>query len=385
MTITFFSNFMNHHQLPFCNEMIKLIGDDFKFVATKKIDEDRLTLGYEDMNKKYPFIIRSYENEALAYDLALNSDVVIIGSAPDKYIRKRIKERKLVFRYSERVFKSGFRIKSFLSLVLKRSLLERNNVFLLCSSAYSAFDYNLTGAYIDKAYKWGYFPEVKKYKDINKMINKKTKNSLLWVGRFLDWKHPEVVIEIARKLKNDNLEFSINMIGIGDMYNKIFSLIKEYNLEDNVKLLGSMSASQVRCYMEKSQIFLFTSDRGEGWGAVLNEAMNSACSVIASHKIGSVPYLIKDNKNGLIYEDGNIDDLYNKVKYLLHNDIFSSKLGLDAYNTMITLWNPKVAAERFLELSNNLLINKPFDKYDEGPCSIAFVMKDNWYKNRKEV
>lgn len=385
MTITFFSNYMNHHQLPFCNEMIKLIGDDFKFVATKKIDQDRLALGYEDMNKMYPFIIRSYENETLASDLALNSDVVIIGNAPDKFIKERKKKNKLIFRYSERIFKRGFKLKSYISIFFKRALFEQTNTYLLCASAYACRDYNISGAYINKCFIWGYFPEVKKYKDINKILDKKDKNSLLWVGRFLDWKHPEVVIEIARKLKNDNFDFNINMIGIGDMYSQIVSLVKKYNLEDNVKLLGSMPSSKVRDYMEKSQIFLFTSDKGEGWGAVLNEAMNSGCSVIASHEIGSVPFLVNNNKNGLIYEDGNIEDLYNKVVLLLSNDKFSSKLGLEAYNTMVSLWNPKIAAARLLELSIDLLNNKSFNKYDDGPCSKAFAMKDDWYIKRKDM
>ena len=33
--------------------------------------------------------------------------------------------------------------------------------------------------------------------------------------------------------------------------------------------------------MEQADIYLFTSDRNEGWGAVANEAMNSACAMVA--------------------------------------------------------------------------------------------------------
>lgn len=51
-----------------------------------------------------------------------------------------------------------------------------------------------------------------------------------------------------------------------------------------------MKASEVRSYMEKADIYLFTSDFNEGWGAVLNESMNSGCAVVASHAIGSVPF-----------------------------------------------------------------------------------------------
>ena len=113
MKVTFFSNFLNHHQLPFCLEMQKKLGDNFKFVATEEIPSDRIKLGYDDMNCLYDFVVRSYENEQEAYSLGLKSDVVIIGSAPTKYIEERIKNKKLTFRYSERIHKDGFKIKNY--------------------------------------------------------------------------------------------------------------------------------------------------------------------------------------------------------------------------------------------------------------------------------
>lgn len=97
MKITFFSNFLNHHQLPLCMEFLKLTNNNFTFVATEPIPEDRLKLGYHDMNKKYDFVLTTYDdvsNEVKAMDLALNSDVIIIGSAPEKYVLERIKRKK---------------------------------------------------------------------------------------------------------------------------------------------------------------------------------------------------------------------------------------------------------------------------------------------------
>lgn len=86
MKITFFSNFLNHHQLPFCLEMNKKANVEFRFVATEAIPEERLKLGYENMNSSYDFVIRAYESEEeyqRALALAYESDVVIIGSAPE--------------------------------------------------------------------------------------------------------------------------------------------------------------------------------------------------------------------------------------------------------------------------------------------------------------
>ena len=63
MKVVFISNFINHHQLPFSKEMIKLIGDGYRFIATEPIAQERLDLGYEDMNRKYSFVVCTYDGE----------------------------------------------------------------------------------------------------------------------------------------------------------------------------------------------------------------------------------------------------------------------------------------------------------------------------------
>ena len=62
MKIVFVSNFLNHHQLPVALEMDKLTEHHYTFVATERINQERLSLGYEDMNQSYPWVIRTYES-----------------------------------------------------------------------------------------------------------------------------------------------------------------------------------------------------------------------------------------------------------------------------------------------------------------------------------
>ena len=121
---------------------------------------------------------------------------------------------------------------------------------------------------------------------------------------------------------------------------------------------------------EKANIFLFTSDKQEGWGAVLNESMNSGCAVVASQAIGSVLFLIKHGKNGFIYKGNDINDLYRKVEMLVKNADLRMKLGANAVKTMEELWNPKIAAKRLVEFCENLLKGKIIE-FKEGPCSKA--------------
>ena len=388
MKIVFISNFMNHHQLPFCVAMVQNSEIEYKFIATEPIPEERLQMGYQDMNHAYDFVVCSYDNSERyneALDLCENADVVMFGSAPQHFIKKRLIKGKLTFRYSERIYeiKPPFyqmplrAIKQF----FKNGIYE--NFYLLCASAFTAADFAKTHTFLDKAYKWGYFPEVKKYDNIDGLISNKAKASILWVARLIELKHPEAAIEVAKKLKVNGYRFQLNLIGDGELRELLKKMIVEEELQDCVNLLGSMSPEKVREYMESSQIFIFTSDKKEGWGAVLNESMNSGCAVVASSAIGSVPFLIKDGENGLIYRDGDLDDLYNKVKYLLDNPKKSKCFGEEAYKTLCEEWNAENAANRFICLAKKILAgNKKPNIYDSGVCSKAEIINDkNWWLN----
>ena len=385
MKIVFVSNFLNHHQLPLCKAFIEN-NIEFYFIATTHVPKSRLVLGYADMNHTYDFVICAYENaenHQKALDLCRTADVVITGSAPQIYIKDRLKNKKLTFKYSERLYKKK---KPFYQMPLRAvKYFWKNgryrNLYMLCASAYTAADYAKTATFINKTYKWGYFPEVKKYDNIDALINGKKKNTLLWAGRLIDCKHPEYAIKVAEKLKNDGYDFELNIIGSGNMEQEIKSLIADYGLEDCVRTLGSMPPEKVREYMENSEIYLFTSDRQEGWGAVLNESMNSGCAVVASHAIGSVPFLLKDGENGLIYCDGDIDNLYIKVKYLLDNPNKRAEIGKKAYETLCKDWNADNAAKKIIELAKVLLSGKKkANLFKNGVCSKAEILKDGWYK-----
>ena len=379
MKVTFYSNFLTHHQVPFCLEMQKRLGDDFKFVSTMKIFKWRLDLGFEDLDQKYDFVIRSYENEEMyneAKKLALESDVVIIGSTTDELIEERLKQDKLTFRYRARVFifPDGFFKTIFnkdkMKLFYNRHIRFRKNknLHMLCANAYGARDFNRLGLYKNKTYKWGYFLENNVY-NIDNLISQKEKNEkiqIIWVARFIKWKHPEVVVKLAKRLKKQNYNFKIQMLGTGKLEEKIKKQIKNNKLEDVLEIVGQVPSDKVKGYMEKANIFIGTSDSFEGWGAVINESMNAGCAIVASKKMGSVPFLIGNNETGLMYE--NYKDLENKVKLLINDSDLRKKLSKNAYNYITTKWTGELAAENIIKMFNNVIKEEEV-MVKEGPAS----------------
>ena len=382
--LVFVSNYFNHHQKALAEEFVKIFGDDYAFIAMTPFNQKRLAIGYKDMNQA-PFVLRAYESPEAwqeARRLIDESECVIVGGMPVSVVSSRLALGKLTFMQSERFFK-GPLWKDIVRFV-KYSRYSGGRVqardprakfYLLCASAFAARDYNICGLFRGKAYRWGYFPEVKRYEDIDDMISRKEKGSILWAGRFLALKHPELAVRLAENLRAQGKSFRLKIIGSGEKQDSIAQMITAKNLHDCVELTGALPVEEVRTEMEKASIFLFTSDRHEGWGAVTNESMNSGCVLVAADKIGSVPYLVKDGKNGIVFRDRNIADLTEKVSALLDDPAKIAQLGRAAYETVSGEWSAQTAARRFVELSERLRTSEGSVRlWEDGPGSVAPVI-----------
>lgn len=374
MKFVFVSNFLNHHQAPFCEEMLKLC-DEFYFIAT----ENGTSQGYQVSIEK-DYLIDYKRNAQKAEELIKNADVVVFGSCPNSLIELRSKENKLFFIYSERFFKKGiwrrFIPRTRNAIINRVAKYKNNNLFVLCASAFLAYDLSFFGFPDSKCLKWGYFPDCR---NVNlDDIQNKTDKTILWAGRMLDWKQPETVVKVAKRLKKDNIDFAVNIVGDGPQKDKVQKLIDKYKLKNKVNLLGSKSHEELMELMKQHEIFMFTSNSREGWGAVLNEAMANGCAVVANSVIGSVPFLINDGENGRVYYGDDIKQAYRAVKEILENPDLAIKYAKNAANFLTNDFNYKVAAERICEFSKEYIENGDIKQYESGILSKAQIIKNNW-------
>lgn len=366
------SNVFSHHQKPVSDALYRLTDGQFAFIETLGLTQELKNLGYQ--NDTAPPYLYHYDsdNAGLCGDLIQNADAVIFGGAPEHIIRDRIKDRKLVIRCSERPLKNGKEALKYIPRFIKwhwRNPIG-SPIYLLCASGFAAEDYAAFGLFRNKSYKWGYFPPTRRYRNLQSILEKKQTNHILWCGRFLNLKHPDHALYALRQLKDAGVDCYLDYIGTGPLETRLHLLSNQLELQDRVRFLGTMSPSQVRDAMEKAGIFLLTSDRREGWGAVINESMNSACAVVASQEIGSVPFLIRDGNNGVLYPSGEIDTLANRLKALLMDPGFQQRLGESAYNTIINDWNADSAAERLIQLVRTIQAgDSPKELFYDGPCS----------------
>lgn len=381
MTIVFFSNFINHHQANVADELYKLTNCNYTFVELCPIYEWLLKGGYSDLSSR-PYVLQAWrnkENMDRALELLYSADVALF-SCPEswKYEALRAKTGKLTFDVSERWLKRGW-----LNLMSPRLLkyfwyyftvLAHKNVYKLCSSAFACGDHYKLHSFKNKCYKWGYFTKVDENYTVEAPLGVSTSgtlHTLMWCARFLKLKHPELPIQMAARLKEKGYKFVLDMYGSGEELEPNKALAKYLNVEDVVNFKGNMPNNDILKAMREHELFLFTSDKNEGWGAVANESMSNGCAIVASDAIGSIPFLVNDGVNGCVFESCKLDSLCEKVEWLLDNPEKRLQIAAKAYQTMRDVWSPKNAANNFLKLvkmlqgGNNTL---PID----GPCSKAY-------------
>ena len=410
MKITMISNYINHHQIPFSEAMYERLGSNYHFIQTEAMEQKRIDMGWAVDPEKYPYVILSYEDELAARQAIDDSDLLIVGWLEDEaIIQKRLRNGKPAFRISERLYREGqWKFLSPKGLIQKYKdhiSLGKYPVYLLCNGAYVASDYSLIHAYKGKRYKFGYFPETRRYDTVDELFKKKlplhritieateelpeeppvlTDNEIqiVWAGRFIALKHPEYMVKLAADLVNRGYRFHIHMIGSGVMEEELQALARDYLIEDYITFHGSLLPNEVRDIMETCHIHIFTSNFLEGWGAVVNEGMNAGLVEIVNDQVGAGPFLIEDGTNGYMYHDGRYDSLLQTVGYVLSEPELISKIGAAAYNIIINEWNAEVAADRVMELYNTVLEDRTVT-YQSGPLSVANNIRPKFFANGK--
>lgn len=380
ITLTFYSEILNHHQVHIADNLYDILGDNFRFV---EVIESSETKGCLNDYSSRPYLVKAWLDNGsrdYAFKCAKESDVCVFdGYETLPYQKVRDTTSKLSFELSERWLKKG--LLNIFSPRLLHTLLRyyishgKHNKYKLCASAYAANDQYLFKTFLDKCYKWGYFIPIQSQRENNKQHHQSFNNAydahIMWCSRLIKWKHPELAVMLAYNLKLKGINVKVHMYGAGPCLPNLQRLSSKFQLENNIVFYGRRTNYEIHAAMRENDIFILTSDQNEGWGVVLNEAMSNGCAVVVSDMVGAAPFLIEHGKNGLLFESENIRSLCDNVEYLILNPTLREKLSLNAIETIREVWSPRIAAENLVHLSRRILLGKDSDIM-YGPCSKAF-------------
>jgi glycosyltransferase involved in cell wall biosynthesis len=131
----------------------------------------------------------------------------------------------------------------------------------------------------------------------------------LFSGKFENKKSPLLLLRAFKKLAQKNV--SLLFVGNGILEN---SLKEEAQEQSNIYFLPFQNQAQMPAVYRSANVYVLPSGGpGETWGLAVNEAMACGLPVIVSDKVGCAVDLVQNNKNGFIFESGNLESLLEKL------------------------------------------------------------------------
>lgn len=378
MKILQVTNIVSHHQLPLARELCKLVGEEnFLFAATEDFDQDRLKNGWQgEYLEKWIIHPNNSIEEKEKFDKFWDeADVVLCGERLISNMQARVDSKKLCFYMSERWWKPPVGIlrlfhPGYLKMVLNFRRLSKSPYFhYLPTGPFAAKDIALITSMSERVWRWGYFTEIPNAtRDISEVVSSKTVN-VLWVGRMLKWKKVDLLIKVLARLKNEGKDFKLTLVGDGPERERLHRLADKMLGDKYYTIKDFIPAAKVPILMAKHEIYVLPSNAYEGWGAVINEAMSVGCAVVASDRTGAGAAMIEHGVNGMLFKSGSVYSLYECLNELINIKSLRDDLGMRARSTFIEHWNPRVVAQRFINLSSDLMNCREVVDCSHGPLS----------------
>lgn len=173
-----------------------------------------------------------------------------------------------------------------------------------------------------------------------------------YIGRLVDGKGLEDLLEAIAILKSQNLKFNCLIFGSGPLKEKLKKMAEDLGIAEKIEWRGFVPYTKVPEALAQIDIFVYPSWH-EGFGRSIMEALAMEKTVVAT-RVGGIPDLIKDGENGFLIEPHNPSAIAEKIKELLENKELRLKFG-EAGRKWVSKnfeWNDgiKKFANLFLEL-----------------------------------
>ncbi len=356
MKFVLYTNIVSPHVMPLAKRLAARLGDgNFTYITTDRISAMRRSLGWDD-SAEFSWLMDANDNPAAIRRMLEEADVVYGNIRDFDMMEQRVRFGKRTIYFSERwfkpigIFRFGCRtltlpgwirlfVPWYFRMARRMASLIRNgetfqyypigkwaqrDMLLICR----LFGVSRDDA-ISKMRLWGYFVEPSTSPPQLPTSNSKLQTSnfkLLWVGRMVDWKRVDTTIRAVKKC--GNVEFDI--YGEGPMENAWRKLAGDCA---RIHFHGQVKIEQVRELMRNHDLYVLSSDEQEGWGAVLNEAIEEGMKVIGTYEAGSSSVMLPESN---LYHSGD----WRALKALLEKGVPKVELGE---------WSPVCAEERLLD------------------------------------
>ena len=388
MKFVFHTNSVSPHQLPLSREIVKVLGaDEYRYVYTQPRTDERRRLGWG--NEASEWVVCEKDDAEKSHEWMDGCDVLMSTLRDIDVFERRIERGLNTIYASERWFKPRMGILR----LLNPSYLKMARRFVKLLSGCGTMYYFPMGVHaardmarlcgllhgdmccifrapqldferrpggkiwlkngkngkkygLDKMRMWGYYVEPTKFalqvQQTTKPIPHEVK--VLWVGRLLNLKRVDTIVRAVGEHANlkrvdDSLpKITLDIYGTGPEEARLKKQASEYG--DVIKFYPPVPIEQVRKLMREHDVYVLASNAYEGWGAVVNEALEEGMKMIGTCEAGASATTLPNTN---LFHAGD----WRGLQRLLSNDVISCGIGS---------WTAKAAARALLNDNGTLMI-----------------------------
>ncbi len=201
--------------------------------------------------------------------------------------------------------------------------------------------------------------DVRKYSSPERRIKNDRKINILSIARLVEKKGIQYGVRAVASLIKDYPALEYTIVGDGPLRNEIESVIKEFDLDKNVKLLGWKTQEEIVTLLMAADIFLAPSVTGssgdqEGIPVVLMEAMAQGLPVVSTYHSG-IPELVQDGVSGFLVPEKDVDALAERLTYMMDTPENLDELGRNGRKYVEAHYDIHTLNMRLVEIYNHLL------------------------------
>lgn len=353
MVINFWQNIVSIHQLPFIEELSRIPNIKVNLIVSNSSNQERKNMGWDIKINKSVNLCYIHDINILSH---IQSSQVNVFSGFFVYkdlnhaLSICLRENKKIFIYSEGKDDIGF--KGFLRLIKDSVIIKyklNTNVKFLAIGDKGVRWFSKIGVPNNQIIKFGYFTKEQK---IDNYFEKIYEKRIVFVGRLLNSKG---ILELIKSFNDERLiNFSLDIYGNGILENEVDFLIKNYNLENRVRRFDFIKNDVMREKLKDYDILALPNIGDEGWGAVINEGLQSGLKIICSKKTGAA-CLVKASGAGIVLDKVNDESLVDAILTVDNLNISRKYIFNWSKNNI----SPSIAATKF----NSILMDVE-DRFD---------------------
>lgn len=176
---------------------------------------------------------------------------------------------------------------------------------------------------------------------------KKEIPTIICISRLVSYKRVDLLIEACGLLKNQGLNFKLEIVGDGPEKETLKGKIIAVNLSEDVSIRSNLGREELAIRLKSADLLCHPSEQ-EGFGLVVIEG----CASKVPYVISDIDVLVEITKNGyggLVFKKGNLQDLADKIEILIKDEKLRKKKAMDAYK-LATEYSWEKIANKFLKI-----------------------------------